>query len=197
MASKNIKFPGKLGKPRPHNPYYEKYGVLHRQTNPSRGNELTRDERPPPSPAVKLVTAALVSEIETAIEKESFIDAEMFLLLFNYYNIDAQADNKWAQLSYCLAVDIVPAFRYEKASRGAPKKWNLGMQNQLIYAVANIMKKYPHFSQKDACSLLAKKEAIPVSGKNPEATLYQRYLEAKKALPGYYEDYMEKITNYE
>ena len=161
MTSKIPSFPGKLGKLRKHNPYY----VTH-------NTKSSADQKEYSQPVNRLVQVI----IQSAFEKETQTDAEMLVLLLKHYKIDQTAENKWLQLSYSLALDTVPAFRYENASRGRPKKWTHEKKQSLKSAVNIYLKKHSNHSAKDACRHLAKKNTFQITNAD---SLYTRYMEAK------------------
>jgi len=113
-----------------------------------------------------------------SIKEAVDVDLEMMNELIELYEIDPSNPNRWFLLSYQLANQHVPGFRYKKFARkgGAPIKWKTVTRQELVDDVFIVMGLFPHYTAKDACKWLSN---INFYEQNPP-NLYNQYQNAKK-----------------
>lgn len=98
--------------------------------------------------------------------------------LMEAYGIDVSSENPWLRLAFRLAEDCVPAMRTEKDRRGPKKKWTEYRREQLLAAVAQIMRKKNFTSERSACEYLQRSTEFPEW--NGESNIYREYKRSKK-----------------
>jgi len=113
---------------------------------------------------------------DIAIDKAADLDIEMLIVLLKHYNIGIRDDDRWLQLSYELAYEYIPAFKYEAQKRGRKIKWTPETEQQLIEHVTKQKKVKPKHSILNACEELIKNKLYAGI---KATTLHNRYKKIK------------------